>query len=88
MYQSLTSKVLAITSCAKGFVELRPTAAALKVWFVLADSDSLASRAAQWALNGSKDSMGESSSSLLAVLVIPFPSSRFAVFPFPMLLLD
>ena len=87
MYQSLTSKVLAITSCAKGFVELRPTAA-LKVWFVLADSDSLASRAAQWALNGSKDSMGESSSSLLAVLVIPFPSSRFAVFPFPTLLLD
>ena len=78
-----------MTSCAKGFVELRP--AAVKVWLddkgVLADS-SLARRAAQWALNGSNDSMGESSSSL-AVLVIPFfPSPTFAAFPLPMLLLD
>ena len=91
-HHNLTSKVFAMTSWAKGFFDaalaltaalvmtaLFRLAAKRDTWLVtgIFAGSSLANRDAQLALNGSKASMGESSSTPLAKLANPFPTLLF-----------
>ena len=91
-HHNLTSKVFAMTSWAKGFFDaalaltaalvmtaLFRLAAKRDTWLVtgIFAGSSLANRDAQLALNGSKASMGESSSTPFAKLANPFPTLLF-----------